>query len=115
MFRTTWENKKFLMKFSCHSRQVLIATVFIDCYPAEQYSTCRVAMDKVSGDLCSVISLAAGLLGDLRQVTSPLHAPVSNLQNGDSDTDCLHRALCKLLLKSTTHELYATVTETLWL
>lgn len=70
-------------------------------------------MDKDSGDLCSIISLPTGMLGDLRQVTSPLHASASHVQNGDSHTDRLHRALCELLMKSTIQEPYAMVTETL--
>lgn len=89
--------KKLLMKFSCHSRQILIATVLIDCYPPEQYSTCAVALEAVQphgqGLRRSMLYYQLGLLGDLRRVTSPLRASVSCLQNGGSDTDCLQRAL----------------------
>lgn len=36
--------KKKYMKFSCYSRQISPATILIDCYPPEQYSTCTVVM-----------------------------------------------------------------------
>jgi len=72
-------------------------------------------MDKDLGDLCSAISSGTSLWGDLRQATSPLHSSVSHLQNGGSDTDCLHRALCKLLTQSTMHKSHAMATEILQL